>query len=187
MNDWRKQWAHLLRSPEAAVAEIEPGSTTVIPLGHGHGPTLVRAMVAQQERFVPPVRIYTAAASLGVFDYTNPGAEKFFDTHTTHPGKMLKAMEAGRAKYVPVDNVELGRLLDQGVIHCDFLLVHVSPPDEEGFCSMGLAVGVTHAVLRHATKIIAQVNENMPYTFGETKIHASRFVAMVDATETLVE
>lgn len=187
MADWRTGWSHLLRSPDDAVRLVEPGDNLFLPFSQGQPPTLVAALVEQRHRFVPAVSVWTAAASFGAFDFAGPECAGFFQARLVHPGRLNAAVEAGRAAYVPVDNVDLCRLLDQGVFACDVAFVHVSPPDEDGYCSLGLSVGPAPAMLRAARRVVAQINPSMPRTFGETTVHMSRFDAAVISDTPLQE
>jgi acyl-CoA hydrolase len=64
-------------------------------------------------------------------------------------------------------------------------MIHVSPPDKHGFCSLGTSVDVAKSAVKHAKRIIAQVNPNMPRTHGDGFIHKSRLDAMVEVHDTL--
>lgn len=187
MNDWRTTWGSALRSVDDAAGLVAPGDVLAIPYSNGQPPALIRALVAQKERLVPPVDVYTGAASLGVFDYAEPDAHPYFHVRLLHPGRLRQAVAAGRAEYIPVDTMEFCRLLDEGIVPVDTAFVHVTPPDEDGFCSLGLTGGIAQAIVRRARRVIAQVNPNMPETCGESRVHASRFAAMAEAATPLIE
>jgi len=179
LNDWRTSWSHLIRSADDAVRLVEPGDHLFMPFSHGQPPALVAALVEQRERFNPPVSVWTGAASFGSFEFAEERCAEFLQPRLVHPGRLTAAVAAGRAAYVPVDNVDLCRLLDQSIFPCDVVFVHVSPPDEAGDCSLGLSVGPALAMLQAARKVIAQVNPSMPRTFGESMVNMSRFDAVV--------
>jgi acetyl-CoA hydrolase len=61
----------------------------------------------------------------------------------------------------------------------DVAMIHVSPPDEHGFCSLGVEVGLTKSAAESAKIIIAEVNEKMPRTLGDSFIHVSRLTHIV--------
>jgi len=91
-----------------------------------------------------------------------------------------RAVEEGRADYLPVFLSEVPRLFRAGILPLDVALVHVSPPDRHGFCSLGVSVDVSRAAVQTARAVIAQVNPRMPRTHGDGLIH-------VDAIDYLVE
>jgi acyl-CoA hydrolase len=93
---------------------------------------------------------------------------------------MRAAVAEGRADYVPIFLSEIPLLFRRRIMPLDVALVHVSPPDGHGFCSLGTSVDVAVAGVETAKLVIAQVNPRMPRTFGHALVHKSRFAAMVD-------
>jgi acyl-CoA hydrolase len=93
----------------------------------------------------------------------------------------------GLADYVPVFLSEIPELFKQNVLPIDVALVQVSPPDDHGYCSLGLAVDVARSAVNTAKYVIAQVNPNVPRTHGDGLIHSSRFYAMVECNDPLYE
>ena len=85
-----------------------------------------------------------------------------------------KAVQEGRADFTPVLLSEFPLLFKRGHLPLDVALIHVSPPDEHGFCSLGIEVGLTKSPSESAKMIIAEVNEQMPRTLGDSFIHISR-------------
>ncbi|MBX7101990.1 MAG: 4-hydroxybutyrate CoA-transferase [Myxococcaceae bacterium] len=90
------------------------------------------------------------------------------------------AVDEGRADYVPIFLSEIPLLFRRRTMPLDVALVHVSPPDRHGYCSLGTSVDVTAAAVECARVVIAQVNPRMPRTFGHALVHESRFAATVD-------
>lgn len=172
---------------EEAVSLVRPGDSVMLGFSHAQPPALIRELVRQRERFVPPVVVWTGAASFGSFDFAAAEHAEFFRTRLVHPGQLQQAVSEGSASYVPIDNVDLCRLLDQRLVRCDVALVHVSPPDERGHCSLGLSVGPVQAMIRAADRVIAQVNPLMPVTGGEASVPLSSFDAVIEAPEPLME
>ncbi len=85
-----------------------------------------------------------------------------------------KAVHEGRADFTPVLLSEFPLLFKNGILPLDVAMIHVSPPDEHGFCSLGVEVGLTKSAAESARIIIAEVNEQMPRTLGDSFIHVSR-------------
>ncbi|HEY0040783.1 MAG TPA: acetyl-CoA hydrolase/transferase C-terminal domain-containing protein, partial [Flavisolibacter sp.] len=93
----------------------------------------------------------------------------------------------GLADYVPVFLSEIPNLFNHGIMPIDVALVQVSPPDDHGYCSLGVSVDVARSAVNNARYVIAQVNTNVPRTHGDGLIHSSRFYAMVECHEPLYE
>lgn len=97
------------------------------------------------------------------------------------------AVNEGRGDYIPVFLSEIPRLFNQGIINLDVALVHVSPPDNHGYCSLGVSVDVARSAVKNAKHVIAQVNPKMPRTHGDGLIHVSEINALVDVEQELPE
>ncbi|MGA1250311.1 MAG: acetyl-CoA hydrolase/transferase family protein, partial [Candidatus Kapaibacteriota bacterium] len=82
-----------------------------------------------------------------------------------------KAVQEGRAEYMPVFLSEVPQLFRKGILPVQVALIQVSPPDKHGYCSLGVSVDVTKSVIEHAELIIAQINIHMPVTHGDGFIH----------------
>ncbi len=98
-----------------------------------------------------------------------------------------KAVNEGRADYVPVFLSEIPELFNQKILPVDVAIVHVSVPDQHGYCSLGVSVDIARSAVNNARYVIAQVNPNVPRTHGDGMIHASRFHAMVYCEDALHE
>jgi acetyl-CoA hydrolase len=98
-----------------------------------------------------------------------------------------KAVNEGRADFTPVMLSEFPLLFKNGHLPLDVALIHVSPPDENGFCSMGAESGLTISAAEVAKVVIAMVNEQMPRTLGDTAMHIDRMHYIVPSNTTLFE
>lgn len=97
-----------------------------------------------------------------------------------------KAVNEGRADFIPVFLSDIPDLFRKQM-HVDVALVQVSPPDEHGYCSLGVSVDIARSAVNTATHIIAQVNPNVPRTHGDSLVHTRRFTSMVYYEEALPE
>jgi 4-hydroxybutyrate CoA-transferase len=123
------------------------------------------------------------ALTVGPADYVKPGMEKHLRVNTMFiSANIRKAVQEGRADFTPVLLSEFTLLFKNKVLPLDVALIHVSPPDEHGFCSLGVEVGLTKSPAESAKIIIAEVNQQMPRTLGDSFIHVSRlnYIVPVD-------
>lgn len=102
------------------------------------------------------------------------------------PG-VREAVNEGLADYTPCFLSELPSLFREGVVPLRAALVMVSPPDAQGYCSLGVSVDVVLAACRAANVVVAQINPRMPRTFGETFLHVSEIDYMLEAEAELPE
>ncbi len=147
---------------------------------------LVEAMTARSGllRDVEVVHLHTE----GPAPYAAPEMTGSFHVNSLFVGANVReAVGAGRGDYVPVFLSEVPALFRKGVLPLDVALVHVSPPDRHGYCSLGVSVDVTAAAVQSAKTVIAQVNPRMPRTLGDGLVPLSRFDACVEVDEPLFE
>jgi 4-hydroxybutyrate CoA-transferase len=90
------------------------------------------------------------------------------------------AVNDGRADYVPVFLSDVPQLFRLRALPLDAVLVNATPPDEHGFCSLGVSVEAMHAAIRAARTVIVQFNKAMPRTLGESFIHVGEIDLAVE-------
>jgi acetyl-CoA hydrolase len=90
-----------------------------------------------------------------------------------------REVQEGRADFTPVLLSEFPLLFKNGLLPVDVALIQVSPPDEHGFCSLGVEVGLTKSPAESARIIVAEVNEQMPRTLGDSFLHVSQLTHIV--------
>jgi acetyl-CoA hydrolase len=147
---------------------------------------IVEALVNRKDE-LDRVEIFHAL-TVGELPYLRPGMEKHFIHNATFIGKNSReAVQDGRADFIPIFLSEIPLLYKSGEIKLDAALIHVSPPDEHGFCSLGVEVGLTKTGAESVRVIIAQVNKKMPRTLGDSFIHVSKINYMVEADEDIKE
>lgn len=96
-----------------------------------------------------------------------------------------KAVNEGRADFIPVFLSDIPDLFKKGYLPIDVALVQVSPPDRHGYCSLGVSVDIARSAVNTAQYIIAQVNPNVPRTHGDSLVHTDRFTHLVYSDEPL--
>jgi len=163
------------------------GDNDRVVLGHacGEPPTLVDALVARASELRNVEIVHMVA--MGPAKYAQPGMEKSFRHNSLFVGASTrKAISEGRALYTPCFFSEIPRLFTWGILPVDVTLMQVSPPDAEGFCSLGVSVDYTLASARSDRVTIAQMNRFMPRTLGE-RIHLDEIDCIVEKDESIIE
>lgn len=116
--------------------------------------------------------------------YANPELSESFHVNSFFIGKNVRhTIAAGNGSYTPVFLSELPHLFRKGVIPLDVTFIHVSPPDSHGYCSLGVSVEASIAAVENSKIVIAQVNPNMPRTFGDGILHVSEIDYLVEVNE----
>ncbi len=113
--------------------------------------------------------------------YANPELSESFHVNSFFIGANVRhTIKAGNGSYTPVFLSELPLLFRKKVVKLDVAFIHVSPPDAHGYCSLGVSVEATVAAIENAKTVIAQVNPNMPRTFGDGIMHVSEIDYLVE-------
>jgi 4-hydroxybutyrate CoA-transferase len=162
---------------EEAVSVIKSGSRVFIHSVAAAPRRLIEAMTARapELRVVEVVSLHTE----GEAPYAAPEMAKSFRVNALFVGaNVRRAVEEGRADYLPVFLSEVPSLFRSGILPLDVAMVHVSPPDRHGFCSLGVSVDVSRAAVQTARTVVAQVNPRMPrsckWTTGSTRCRLAR-------------
>ncbi|HOY27934.1 MAG TPA: acetyl-CoA hydrolase/transferase C-terminal domain-containing protein [Flavobacteriales bacterium] len=173
-------------SAAEAVQLVKSGDRVFI---HGSAATPVRLVHALLDRHAELANVeLTAISTFGELGFDRPEVQgPFFLNALFVSANMRSTVDGPYGDYVPVFLSEIPRLFDQGILPLDVALVHVSPPDKHGFCSLGVSVDVARSAVRNARTVIAQVNPNMPRTLGDGQVHCSRFAALVQVNDALPE
>jgi 4-hydroxybutyrate CoA-transferase len=176
--DWRKEYETRLVSPGQAVRRIQSGDRVYLTGNCSVPQQLMAALV----NYGPELKDVEICQSLTVTDcdYTTPELEGHLKVNTLFiSGNVRKAVQEGTADFTPVLLSELPLLFKRKILPLDVALVHLSPPDEHGFCSFGIEAGLTKTAAESAQIIIAEVNKQMPRTNGDTVIHVSKLHSIV--------
>ncbi len=169
-----------------AVAGIKTGDRIYIHGMAAAPQALVHALTnrAPELRNVEIVQLHTEGAA----PYAEPEMKDSFRVNALFIGPNIrKAVQEGRADFVPVFLSEIPALFRSGRMPLDAVLIQVSPPDRHGFCSLGVSIEATRAAMQSAPLVIAQVNHHMPRTHGDGLIHVSDLTAFVEEDTPLPE
>ncbi len=183
---WMKIYRERLCSPEEAVKKVRSGQRVYLGSGCAAPHVLIDALVQRAPELEDVEIIHHL--TLGTAPYVGPEMRGHFRCNDCFVGANTRdAVNAGDADYVPVHLHDMPRLFRRRVIPLDIAMIIVSPPDEHGFCSFGIEVGVTKPAAQAADFIIAQVNRAMPRTLGDSFVHISKIDCFVEADADLDE
>lgn len=172
--------------PSEAVQCVQSNMRVYIHSGCAEPEALVEALMlrAPVVKDVEIVHFMTA----GRADYTAPEMEGHFRQNSLFMGENVRrAVNEGRADFTPIFLSEAERLFENGQMPLDVAMIHVSPPDAHGFCSLGVDVCGTLTAARCAKLVIAQVNDQMPRTFGDCFLHVDDIDVVVEVSRPLCE
>ena len=175
-------------SAAEAVAAIDSGASIYLGSSDSVPRLLVEALCARgRKRVLRDVtlrHIHTGRTE----DYAAPEFEGVFRSESFFIGEnMRRQIQRGAADYIPISLHDTPRLIRDGVVGCDVAMIQVSPPGRHGRVSLGISVDVAPAAIETAKLVIAVMNRNMPYTYGDGEIDLDRIDYLVEDDSPLEE
>ncbi len=183
---WLKRYTSKIVSAGEAVKVIKSNDKVIVQPGCAAPFSLIKAMVDRKNELTG-VQVYHVLL-VGNLPYMNPGMEEHFRHIAFFTGANARqAVREGRADFVPIFLSEVTLLFKRGIIQADVAMIHVSPPDEHGFCSYGIDTGNIKTPADKAKIVIAQVNNLMPRGLGDSFIHINKIDYIVEENASLME
>jgi acyl-CoA hydrolase/L-amino acid N-acyltransferase YncA len=184
--DWRQRYAHKLRSADDALHVVRSGHHIFVGSGAAAPQYLVERLTARADYLHAAEIVHIM--TLGIAPYAMPPVKESFRHNAFFVGPNVRdAVAAGEADYTPIFLSEVPRLFRSGRVPIDVALIQVTPPDEHGFCSLGVSVDIVKPAIECARVIIAEVNPRMPRTLGDSFIAADAIDTMVEHESPLPE
>jgi acyl-CoA hydrolase len=171
---------------DEAVAVIRSGQRVFVQ-GSAATPLHLLHALSRRAHELQKVEI-VSITTLGEMGIPHPDyPDAFYFNSLFVSANVREAVNDDRGDYVPVFLSEIPRLFDQQILPLDVALIHISPPDKHGYCSLGVSVDIARSAVKNAKYVIAQVNEFMPRTHGDGIIHLREIHALVEAHDALPE
>ena len=189
VGSWKKYYSERRASARDALLKIRSGSRVFLSPGCGEPQHLLEELVQlgatdKQLNDVEVVHMLTVGPA--------PHAQKRYDRHFRHNSLFVgpsvrSAVYEGLADYTPIFLSEIPGLFRSGRMPLDAALIQITPPDNFGFCSLGVSVEAVKAAAEVAELVIAQVNPQMPRTLGDSFIHIEELDLIVEHEEPILE
>jgi 4-hydroxybutyrate CoA-transferase len=183
---WMDTYRTKVVSAEQAVSRVVSGQRVFLT-GNCSVPKLTLAALVERARSLTDVEL-VEVLTIGTGTTVASDLEGHLRVNTLFVcDDVREAVNEGRADFTPCFLSEVPALLRRGLLPLDVAIVHVCPPDEHGFCSFGVEVGVTKTAAQTAKLVIAEVNARMPRTLGDAFIHVSKIDCIVEADYPITE
>jgi len=177
------EWKSKIVSTDDILKRIKPGSSIFLGTGLAEPRTLVKALTYSN---APNLTDLELIQLISVGDAVSI-QEKYsghFRLKTFFGGLVAnKAITAGLVDLIPSRFCAIPRLFESGRIRIDVAFIQITPPDEEGFCSLGLAVDVARQAIAKADFVVGEINRYIPRTSGDTFVHIDDFDLLVEANK----
>jgi len=168
---WREKWQKKEITAEEAIKKIIPGNRVFIDSGCSQPQALTSELIKQSESLI----------DTEILHFLDAGPEKYFGKDKREDlfrhnaffiGRTLREdINIGQADYTPIYASEIPRLFLSGRKYIDVALIQVTPPDPNGFCSLGINIDIAKQIAQSAYLTITEINPQMPRTLGDSFIH----------------
>lgn len=171
--NWQETYQSRITSADQAMLSVKSGDRVFLT-GNASVPLLLLEALVKRAPMLKDVEI-CHPLTICPDDYVAPEMAGHLRVNSMFIStNVRKAVNQGLADFTPVMLSEFPLLFKNGHLPLDVAFIHVSPPDEQGYCSMGAESGLTISAAEVAKIVIAQVNQKMPRTLGDTRMHIDK-------------
>ncbi len=179
----RPDWERRLVTPQAALTRIRPGTTIFIGTGPATPRTLLNSLMdsdAHNAKDLELLQLATHGNIMSVADLRahNYRLKTFFSGYIS-----WRTIQSGRVDLIAAYASRIPQILKSGQIPIDVAFIQVTPPDEAGYCSLGVAVDVAREAIDQASFVVGEINPDIPFTFGDTFVSIDEFDLLVRSEE----
>ncbi len=179
-------WESAVVSPETVIEKIKPGMSIFLGTAVAEPRTMVRHLMTSNAKNLEDLELiqlvsFGDAVSLRSLQSKNFRLKTFFSGWVSR-----EAIEEGRVDLIPSRFVKIPQLIESLLRPVDVAIVQITPPNEAGFCSLGIAIDVAHEALEHAALCVGEINTQIPRTFGDTFVQVSEFDFLVRSKDPLI-
>jgi len=184
--DWKEKYKDKIRQASGAMKLIKSGDRVFIGTGCGQPQHLVEALVEHSSHIYDAHIVHLL--TMGAAPYAEEKfREKFKMNSFFIADNVRDALQKGIGDYTPIFLSEIPAEFESGRIPIDVALITITPPDANGLCSLGVSVDIVKSAAANAGYVIAQVNSNMPRTFGDSFFHINSIDVLVPCDEDIIE
>jgi acyl-CoA hydrolase len=176
-------WESVVVDPETVIEKIRPGMGIFLGTAVAEPRTMIRHLMTSKAKSLEDLELIQLvsvgdAVSLQTLQTQNFRLKTFF-----HGWVADDAIAEGRVDLIPSRFVKIPQLIESLLRPIDVAIIQVTPPNEAGFCSLGIAVDVAREALEQASIRVGEINTLIPRTFGDTFVQATEFDFLVRATD----
>ena len=176
-------WQDKLVSPEQVLQHIKPGMTIFLGSGLAEPRTLMKSLIESGLPDTNDLEFIQLTSesdflSLSEMSYGKYRLKTFFSSWVSS-----EAVVSDNVDLIPARISQLPKIIKSNRIPIDVAFIQISPPDEAGYCSLGVAVDIAREAMERAKLVVAEINPKAPFTFGDTIVSLSDFDLVVMSTE----
>ena len=180
--DWRKKIVPV----QEVLNKITPGMSIFLGTGVSEPRTLVKALMTSTLPNINDLELIQILSMGDAISLAKDSTSKKFRLKTFFSGWIAhEAITSGSIDLIPCRFNHIPRLMRSGTMRVDVAFIQITPPDKNGFVSLGASVDVAKRVIEISPYVVGEVNNNVPYTLGNSLVHISEFSCLVESNEEL--
>ena len=179
-------WEKKIVGPERVLETIKPGMTIFIGTGMAEPRTLVKHLMSSDSGNLDDLELIQLVSLGDAVSPKEKGSQKY-RLKTFFSGWVAsEAILKGKIDLIPSRFSRIPRLIESMQMPMDVAFVQITPPNEAGYCSLGIAVDVARIAMEQASIVVGEINSRVPVTFGDTFVHFSEFDFLIRSSEALL-
>lgn len=183
---WTERFSDMIATADEAVERVRPGQRVFVGTGCAQPVELVRALARRSAGLSDCEIVHLL--TMGDAPYAERELSQFFRVNSFYVAENVREIiQEGLGDYTPVFLSDIPKLIQSGQMPLDVALIQVTPPDERGMCSLGISVDIVKSAAENAALVIAQVNEQMPRTLGDSALNVHDLDVLVPVDAPLLE
>jgi acyl-CoA hydrolase/GNAT superfamily N-acetyltransferase len=183
---WKEKYKDFIASSDEAVKKINPGDRVFVGTGCATPIQLLNSLVKRADELADIEIVHLLTQ--GEAQYAAKELVSRFKVNSFFIAANVRdIIQKGFGDYTPIFLSDIPRLFKSGQLPLDVALIEVSPPDERGYCSLGVSVDIVKSATENASIVLAQVNERMPRTMGDSFMHIQDFDVIVPVDLPVIE
>jgi acyl-CoA hydrolase/GNAT superfamily N-acetyltransferase len=186
MLNWKELYKNKIKNPTQAIKMIKSGSRIFIGTGCGQPQILVEELVSEKNN-IRDTEIYHLLTQGNAPYIQGKYRDKFRTCSFFLAPNVRQGIISGRGDYTPIFLSEIPQLFKRGIIPIDVSLIQTSPPDKNGYLSLGISVDIVKSAVENSLMVIAEVNEKMPRTLGDSFISVDMVDVIVESDRDILE
>jgi acyl-CoA hydrolase/RimJ/RimL family protein N-acetyltransferase len=176
-------WKNRVVGPDDVLEKIEPGMSIFLGTGMAEPRTLVKHLMASAQPNLQDLEVIQLV-SLGDAVAIDERFSKKYRLKTFFSGWVAgEAIQEGRVDLIPSRFSRIPWLFRTGAINIDVAFIQITPPDETGYCTLGLGMAVERQAMESAKVVVGEINAAAPRTLGDTVVHIDEFDYLIEALE----
>lgn len=186
MSDWQTTYRAALRPAAEALTIVQSGQRVYTHMGAAAPLALLDALCVHADRLRDVEILH--CITIGRAPYTELRYQQSFRHNALFiAGNTREAVQQGRGDYIPIFLHEIEDLFSSGAVPLDVALMQATPPDRNGWMSLGTDVDISLSAALAARALIIEVNPRLPRTYGDTLLHVSQATSLVEVEHELPE